>query len=98
MDDGGVAHTVLLDEPAVEDSQWEMDRRAFWEMRESLLPRYRGKYVAVYRGEGVDDDDDRIALTDRVYRCYGYVPVYCQLVTDGPLPVHRVSSPRVLQR
>lgn len=93
-----VVHTVELDTPGREETQWDRDKRAFWEMRESLLPEYEGKYVAVYRGEVVDSDEEDIALTDRFYRRYGYVPVYCQLVTNGALPVYRVRSPRIIRQ
>ena len=91
-----VVHTVELETSEREETQWDRDKRAFWEMRESLLPKYEGKYVAVYNGEVVDSDEDSIALTDRFYRRYGYVPVYCQLVTKGPLPVCRIRSPRII--
>ena len=92
-----VVHTVELDVPEHEETQWDRDKRAFWEMRESLLPEYQGKYVAVYNGEVVDSDEDDIALAERVYERLGYVPIYCQLVTDGPLPVYRVPGPRVVR-
>lgn len=76
-------------------STWERDRQAFWQMRDSLLSEYLGKYVAVHQRGVVDSDTDELALARRLYKRYGYVPVYVQLVTDSPLPARRVPSPRV---
>jgi hypothetical protein len=54
------------------------DKKAFEQMLPRLLEdtRYRGKYVAVVDGELADSDSDEAAMVMRVYRKYGYRPIY----------------------
>ena len=73
---------------------WERERLAFWQMKEPLLDEYAGRYVAIHEGRVVDSDENEAVLAERVYRQCGYVPVYVQLVTPGPLPTRRVDHPR----
>jgi len=57
---------------------FERERQAFLRIREIHLddPEFRGKFVAVYGGEIVDQDEDNRELAMRVYREHGYVPIY----------------------
>ena len=77
-----------------QDARFAAERRAFWAMRAQLLKAYEGKYVAVLNGEVVDCDEDKQVLAKRLYRQFGYQPIYVQLVTTTSLPVYRLSSPR----
>ncbi len=74
--------------------QFEANKKTFWAMREQLLARYEGQYVAVYEGRVVDHDIDKITLGQRVYKQFGYRPIYVQLVSHQGLPVKRIASPR----
>jgi len=57
---------------------FERERQAFLEAKDSLLdnPEFRGKFVAIYEGKIVDQDEDNRELAKRVYRRHGYVPIY----------------------
>jgi len=75
--------------------KWERERRAFLELRPSLLSTHSGKYVAIHEGRVVDRDEDEIALGLRVYSKFGYQPIYFGRVsTDAPRIV-RIPSPRL---
>ncbi len=56
--------------------------------------RYEGKFVAVYEGQVVDSDLDRLALYHRLRQKFGRQTV---LITEGgdyPIPVYQVHSLR----
>jgi hypothetical protein len=79
---------------SVQDTRFAAERRAFWAMHPQLLKAYEGKYVAILNGKVVDCDEDKHALAKRLYRRFGYQPIYVQLVTTASWPVYRLSSPR----
>jgi Family of unknown function (DUF5678) len=94
-----VIHSVdiCLQRPAhsrAEDSRFAGERRAFWAIHAELLRAYEGKYVAILNGKVVDCDEDKRALAKRLYRQYGYQPMYVQFVTAASLPIYHLSSPR----
>ena len=102
MTEQGEIYTVMLDQksrgtPRDADGQFACERQAFWAMHAHLLSMYEGKYVAVLHGQVVDSDVDEGALVQRVYRMFGYRPMYVQLVTSGALPVYRLVSPQVVR-
>jgi hypothetical protein len=56
--------------------------------------RYEGQFVAVYKGQVIDSDPDRLTLYHRVRQQVGRQAI---LITEGgdyPIPVYRVRSPR----
>jgi hypothetical protein len=57
---------------------FEKEKSAFLRQRSTLQsePRYVGKYVAIVGGTVVDSDEADGKLVERVYRRYGYVPMY----------------------
>jgi hypothetical protein len=57
---------------------FETNRQAFLRIKDSLLdnPEYSGKFVAIYGGEIVDQDEDNRELARRVYSEHGYAPIY----------------------
>jgi hypothetical protein len=61
---------------------FKRERDAFMKMKEDLLrdERYRGKFVAVYGGNPVDSDENNRELAKRVYKKYGYIPIYIDKV------------------
>ena len=79
-------------------SRFAAERRAFGAVHEQLLNAYEGKYVAMLNATVVDSDEDKSALAQRVYRRFGYQPIYVQLVTAASLPIYRMSSPRLTLR
>ncbi|MCD6443587.1 hypothetical protein J7L70_01115 [Candidatus Bathyarchaeota archaeon] len=60
----------------------EEERGAFLKAKSRLLrdDQYRGKYVAVFKGKVVDCDEDKARLARRVYKKYGYIPIYIDRV------------------
>jgi hypothetical protein len=84
-------------EPSGEPSgKWHRERAAYWRLLPSLFSQFRGQYVAIHEGQVVDSGDDEIELALRVYRRFGYVPVYVGHVSDESPATLRVPSPRVL--
>lgn len=69
-------------------------REAFMKMKNDLLKdsTYVGKFVAVYREEVVDFDEDNRKLARRVYDKFGYVPIYIGKVQQER-SVGEMSSP-----
>lgn len=55
---------------------------------------YAGKYVAVYDGQVIDSDADRLTLYLRLRKRLGREPVLITEGGDQPIPVYRVRSPR----
>lgn len=77
--------------------KWHEERRAFLRLRPRLLRTHLGKYVAIHEGKVVDSGKHQIALALRVYRRFGYVPIYVgQVSVEPPAPV-RIPSPRLLR-
>jgi uncharacterized protein DUF5678 len=77
-----------------QDDRFAAERQAFWSLHSQLLEKYEGKYVAILNGKVVDSDADKRALAQRLYREFGYQPVYVQLVMAASLPIYRMSSSR----
>ncbi|MGH9855631.1 MAG: DUF5678 domain-containing protein [Blastocatellia bacterium] len=73
---------------------FEAEKKAFWALRGQLLDQYEGQYVAIHHGRVVDHDTDKLKLGLRVYRRFGYQPIYVQLVSRQGLPVKWLASPR----
>ncbi|MBI4769485.1 MAG: hypothetical protein HY784_03490 [Chloroflexi bacterium] len=77
-----------------QQEQFEAEARAYEAMHESLLGKYRGKFVAVYQGRVIDADADKRALIARVFARYRRSPVYFQQVTEEKIPTVRIRTPR----
>ena len=70
------------------------ETRAFQQQRAALLNQYRGEYVAMDKGQVIDDDPDRRALHLRVFGKLAHTPVLLQQVTDQPDRELVIRSPR----
>ena len=69
-------------------AQFEREVAAYDAMWPELLKTHKGKWVAIYHGQLVDEDDDRSTLSARVRAKYGYdEPV---LITEVLETRHRV--------
>ena len=85
-------------EPFVDGmSKWEQERSAYWRLLPTLVSEYRDQYVAIHEGQVVDSGASQVELALRVYRRFGYVPIYVGLVSDEPLRMLRVPTPRILR-
>lgn len=99
LGDSNVSSRVVASPPLpgpVED-KWRNEQRAFQRQLPELLQCHRDEYVAIHEGKVVESGSDKLAVAGRAYARFGYVPIYVGLVTDQPLPLSRVGSPRVLQ-
>lgn len=75
-------------------AEFESEKRSFWAMRARLLEQHEGEYVAVFGGRVVDHDKDKVRLGLRVYKQFGYKPIYVQLVSRDGMPLKRIASPK----
>jgi hypothetical protein len=89
------AFEVTLPQPP--DTKWEHERRAFLRLLPSLLPSYRGQYVAINDGQVVETGAELVPVALRAYQRYGNVPIYVDLVTDEPTHVVRIPGPRLVR-
>jgi len=70
------------------DAQFEWEANAFEAMREQLLEKHEGKFVAVYQGKIIDFDDSERTLFIRVLSKYGVqTPIYFQQVLKEGIPI-----------
>jgi hypothetical protein len=83
--------------PAPVEDKWRREQQAFRCRLPELLKSYRNQYVAIHQGEVVESGNDKLAVGGRAYARFGYVPMYVSLVTDQPLPLSRIPSPRVIR-
>jgi hypothetical protein len=86
------------DARTAQDALFEAEKQSFWAMREQLLTQYEGQFVAIHQGRVVDHDQGKLQLGLRVYRQFGYQPIYVQLVSREGLPVQWLSSPLRTER
>ena len=54
---------------------FEQDKRDYWAIREELLPKLKGKWVAVHKGKVVAVGDDMISIMDKALSEDGYAYV-----------------------
>ncbi len=67
---------------------------AFRIMHEELLAHYRGRYVAIHKGQVVDDDANRRDLYLRIRSRFGDTPVLIRQVSEVAEREIVVHSPR----
>ena len=73
--------------------QFEIQCNLFEQMRDKLLEKYEGKYVAFYEGDVLDFDDDERELVTRIRRVHSYdLPIYIQQVLKDGIPVEVVPG------
>jgi hypothetical protein len=51
---------------------FDADKETYWSMRDELLVKYRGKWVAVHKGRVVAVGDDPVSIMDEAIREDGY--------------------------
>ena len=82
--------------PPPPDSKWRREQRAFRRLLPELLRTHRGQYVAMHEGEVVESGPDKLAVAERAYARFGYVPIYVTFVSAEPTGPVRVPSPKTL--
>lgn len=78
-------------------AKWRRGQQAFRRRLPELRERYRDQYVAVHEGEIVESGNHKLAVAEKAYARFGYVPIYVGLVSDQPPPLCRIPSPRLLR-
>lgn len=70
---------------------------AFLRMKRGLLKdeRYRGKFVAIYRGKVIGSGEDLSRLAKKVYSKYGPSPIYMDKVVEKE-EIIEVPSPELV--
>ncbi len=81
---------------------WELQREriakeyeVYRQRHSELVKRYRGQYIAMYKGEIVDHDEVFEALYRRVRTRFGSAPVMITRVEDTPFPEIKREGIRV---
>ena len=97
-----INHALSYTFPAVHvhprRAQMEQETAVFWANHLQLLSQYEGQYVAMYQGEVVDHDPDRLALVARIDEKYGDAIVLIKKVTAETEPDVHFRSPRLLPK
>ena len=96
MSQSDILPAPVLDLPKPPDNKWEREYQAFLRLLPDLLRTHCNQYVAVHEGKVVDNGPDLVEVALRAYAQFGYVPIYIDLVTERPLSLVRVPSPRVM--
>ena len=71
----------------------ELAKKYYDEHKESLLRKYKGKYVAIFNNKVVGSDKDFSKLAHRIYKKYGYQTIYMPFV-EAEKKIVRVPSPQ----
>lgn len=72
----------------------ELAQKYYQEHKESLLGKYKGKYIAILDNKVVGSDKDFSKLAQRIYKKYGYRTIYMPLV-EAKRKTVRIPSPRI---
>ena len=72
----------------------ELSKKYYEEHKESLLKKYKGRYIAILNNKVIGSDKDFSRLAQRVYNKYGYQTIYMPFVNTREKVV-RVPSPRI---
>ncbi len=86
--------------PMPENPEQEaMDREmaAYQNLHPNLLAQYKGQFVAVYRGQVVDNDSNQLALVKRRLKKYPNETVLITQVRQEPVRTLRIRSPRLVR-
>src|SRR5262245_44355072 len=87
---------LKLISPPPPDGKWRREQQAFRRLLPELLRTHQGQYVAIHEGEVVESGPDKLAVAERAYARFGYVPINVTLVSAEPTAPVRVPSPKTL--
>jgi hypothetical protein len=87
-----VAERVEETEATEAEAAFEQEVAAFEVLKPELLEQYAGQYVAIYQKQVVAAGDDRLMVVKDVYKRFGEVPCYVELVTAKPPRRVRIPS------
>jgi len=84
--------TDIDNRPETRENTIKDESKAYREQKAEIEEKYRGQYVAVYRGEVVDHDSDKSTLLHRFYDTFGNKTVYIKKVGE-PERIYKVHTP-----
>lgn len=87
--------TSKSDEPP---TTFEQEAAAFEQLKPALLKQYAGQYVAIYQGRVVASGGDKFELLRQVYKTFGEIPCYIDMVSTEPPRRVRMPSFRVVRK
>lgn len=79
-----------------EDHQMFLEEEAYQIMHHELMTQFAGQYVAIFQGKVVDNDQDEMALLDRINARFPQQIVLLKQVQPLPEPDIFVRSPRLI--
>lgn len=80
-----------------QEHQINEEQRRYEAQHPELLKQYAGQYIAMYKGEVVDNDSDDAELSRRIRARFGNAPVLITPVLKEPIQTFFVRSPRLFQ-
>ena len=96
----GARHWLAVSNPLHTSPNREamlQEQAAYQAMLPQLLAVYENQYVAVYQGDVVDHDVDKIVLSIRLDESHPDVVVLVRQVTADPDHVLQMPSPRLIR-
>ncbi len=72
----------------------EVAKKYYIEHKESLLKKYKSKYIAILNNKVVGSGKDFSKLAERIYKKFGYQTIFMPFVTEQKRVI-RIPSPRI---
>ena len=72
----------------------DIAKKYFIKHKESILKKYKGKYIAILNNKIIGSGKDFSKLAERMYKKFGYQTIYMPFVSTQKRVV-RIPSPRV---
>jgi len=72
----------------------ELSKKYYEKHKESLLKKYKCKYIAILNNKVIGSGKDFSRLAQRIYKKYGYQTIYMPFV-DAREKVVRIPSPMI---
>ncbi len=72
----------------------ELAQKYYEEHKESLLIKYKGRYIAILNNKVIGSGKDFSKLAQRVYKKYGYQTIYMPFV-EAKKNIVKIPSPRI---
>jgi hypothetical protein len=78
-------------------NELEAEEATFLKMHSGLKEKYFGEYVTIYKQELIDHDASLDALSDRIYKRFGNIPVWISKVKENPVEEWIFRSPQFVE-
>jgi len=77
-----------------EEEILKLAKRYYEENKETLLKKYKGKYIAILNNKVIGSDKDFSKIAKRAYKKYGYQTIYMPFV-EAKEKIVKIPSPRI---